>query len=437
MNTIWRGMMWLSCLIPVIVLAQEPEKGKFVIDGQMLQRAEYRHGHIEPLRKDQKAAKFITQRARLQALYSFENLNLFMSVQDIRTWGDSPQVKRDDNNFSLHEAYAHYKFDKQWSIKVGRQELNYDNARFLGNLDWFMQGRAHDFAMIRYEKGNRKLHIGGGYNQNGGNLPVVEVPYLVPNQYKSAQMLRYENKSETWHYSFLAWNESRQNTQLEGNPHFDNLTFGLPNLQYTLGKNQFSGFAYYQTGKDFVGKSLSAHDVSAQYQRTFFYNETAGKRFRMIVGFELLSGTNTTETENNYSFNPLYGTNHLFNGYMDAFYVANRHLNSVGLNDYYLKGRYEISNKFFAQLDYHYFQANANVNNGVEKLSSGLGSEIDLSLGYIMSPVFSIQGGYSHLFQTDTYDFIKGGNLQSTQNWVYIMLIFRPNIIQKFIGILF
>lgn len=436
MNTIWRGM-WLSCLIPVIALAQEPEKGKFVLDGQLLQRAEYRHGHIEPLSEEQEAAKFITHRARLQAHYSYENLTLFMSVQDIRTWGDSPQVKRDDNNLSLHEAWAQYKLDNAWSIKVGRQELNYDNARFLGNLDWFMQGRAHDFAMIRYEKGNRKLHIGGGYNQNGGNLPVAEAPFVVSNQYKSAQMLRYENKSETWHYSFLAWNESRQNAQLEGNPHFDNLTIGLPTLQYTLGKNQLSGFAYYQTGKDFVGKSLSAYDVSAQYQRTFFHDETAGKRFRMIAGFELISGTNSTETENNYSFNPLYGTNHLFNGYMDVFYVANRHINSVGLNDYYLKGRYEFSKKFFTQLDYHYFQANAKVNNGVENLSSSLGSEIDLSLGYIVSPAFSIQGGYSHLFQTDTYDFIKGGNLQPTQNWAYVMLIFRPNMPQKFIGILF
>lgn len=431
------GWVLVSCLMASIAYSQETEVKKFEIDGQILQRAESRHGHEEPIKVNQENAKFITQRARLQAQYKHENLTLYVAVQDVRTWGDSPQVKRDDANLSVHEAWANYSFSEQWSLKTGRQELNYDNFRFLGNLDWYMQGRAHDFALIKYEKGNKKLHFGGGYNQNGGNLPVTGSIYAVANQYKSAQMLRFEDKGEKWQYSFLAWNESRTSTNLSDAKYYDNLTLGLPTLRYTSGKNVISGFAYYQTGKDVVGKKLSGYDVSAQFTRTLWSAEESGKKLRMLVGFEMISGTDSDEAEKNHSFNPLYGTNHLYNGYMDVFYVGNKHINSVGLNDYYFKTRYDFNKKLFTQLDYHFFQTNAKFKSGTKEFSSDLGSEIDLSLGYIVSPAFSIQAGYSQLFYSDTFEALKGGNLRDTQNWAYIMLVFRPNMPQKFIGILF
>lgn len=426
------------CLFTLTVKgqAQDNEKRPFQIDGQILERGEYRHGHIVPLQEEQDAAAFITQRVRLQASYKWENLTMYAAIQDVRTWGDTPQVKAEDNHISLHEGWASYQY-KNWNFKFGRQELNYDNARFLGNLDWFMQGRAHDFALIKYEKGDHKLHFGGGYNQNGGTLPVAEQPYAVPNQYKTALMLRYEGILKGFNYSFLAWNESRKIPSDPDADYYDNLTLGLPTLRYTFGKNILSGFAYYQTGDDVTGRSLSAYDISAQYTRTFLNDENSGRKLRMLAGFEILSGTDNGVTDENNSYNPLYGTNHLFNGYMDVFYVANTHVNNVGLNDYYIKARYDFNKKFFSQLDYHYFQANAKVLKEGEKMDSALGSEIDLSLGYILIPSISIQAGYSQLFHTDTYSQVKGGNLQDTQNWAYLMLIFRPNMPQKFIGILF
>ena len=65
------------------------------------------------------------------------------------------------------------------------------------------------------------------------------------------------------------------------------------------------------------------------------------------------------------------------------------------------------------------------------------GTELDLSFGYIFTDAISLQGGYSQFFHTDTFEVIQNnGTLKNNQNWAYLMLIFRPTIKNKFIGIL-
>ena len=34
--------------------------------------------------------------------------------------------------------------NEKFAFKVGRQEINYDDARIFGNVDWAMQARSHD-----------------------------------------------------------------------------------------------------------------------------------------------------------------------------------------------------------------------------------------------------------------------------------------------------
>ncbi|WP_339648546.1 alginate export family protein, partial [uncultured Salegentibacter sp.] len=119
---------------------------QFNVDGQIVQRGEYRHGYGKLIEENQDAAAFIAQRARINVQYELEKFKFYVSIQDVRTWGNTPQVKANDNFLSLHEAWAETFLTDNFSVKLGRQELNYDNFRFLGNLDWALQGRAHDFA---------------------------------------------------------------------------------------------------------------------------------------------------------------------------------------------------------------------------------------------------------------------------------------------------
>lgn len=438
---------FLSKLKIIVVLttslAYVSVQAQFEIGGQLVQRAEYKHGFGKTIEDTLESARSINQRLRLQVLYKSKKLQFFGSIQDIRLWGNTSQIKLSDGLLSLHEGWVSVALDSAWSLKVGRQELNYDNVRFLGNLDWAMQARAHDFALIKYEKQNHKLHIGFGYNQSSDVLSGNA--FTTPNQYKAAQMLWYNVKKNTFELSFLVWNNGKEALQYNGTGNIIKHqiryahTIGIPLMKQSFWRNNvISGFAYYQFGKDVTNKDLKAYDLSLQITQTLVVNSTKNNALKLTFGAESLSGTPTNNTKNeNKSFSPMYGTNHVHNGYMDYFYVGGRFENSVGLNDLYLRFRRDAGKKWFVSCDLHHFSANANVYHSNTLLKKQLGSEIDLTGGIIITDDLSLQAGYSQIFSTSTMDKLLGIRDKSdNQNWTYLMLIVRPKNDKKFIGIL-
>ena len=417
---------------------------QFNLDGQYIQRTEFRNGYNRLIGSDEAPAAFLGHRARLQASYEADRVRFYMSIQDVRTFGSAPQVKATDPYLSVHEAWAEFQFNSHWALKVGRQELNYDNARFLGNLDWPLQARAHDFVLVKYQKERRQLHFGGAYNQDAQQL--AGNAFTTANQYKTAQMVHFQNSAGRFKYAFLYWNDGRQ--QLE----FDSIgaltdqrirfrqTIGIPTLDYVLrGNTWLSSFAYYQFGEDANGNALNGFDVSAQLNHHLDFGEIGNRALRLIAGFEWLSGTDTLgNTGSSRAFSPLYGTNHLYNGYMDHFYVNGVHENNTGLRDFYLKARFYFHPAMFIQGDYHAFYADAPVYSSIsEPLDAFLGSEIDFSFGYVVNPAVSVQAGYSQFFATNTMKNLRARtNVANTQNWAYLMLVYRPTNKNKFIGIL-
>ena len=416
-----------SCL-----LLANPMAGQFEVNGQILVRSEYRHGYSTPIEDTLDPAGFIAHRARIQAAYTTKHVRLFMSIQDVRTWGSTSQANISDGFLSVHEAYGEILFNEKWSLKLGRQELNYDNVRFLGNLDWALQARAHDFALLKYEKDKAKLHVGGGFNQIGqatsGNF------FSTPNQYRSAQLVRYENALGKLDYSALFWNESRQN-QADSSIHFMQ-TIGIPTLRYPMGNTTLSGFLYYQFGRDVQGKSVSAYDASAQVSHLFSLNEGRGSSFRITAGAEIISGSRANQS-NNTSFSLQYGTNHPHNGYMDWYFVGNNWQNSFGLTDLFLRSRYTHNSSLWFQADVHSFSSQAAPTDALgESLHKYLGAEVDLVMGYLINESISVQAGYSQYFMSSTTEALQGVSLSNTQNWAYVMLVFRPGSDAKFIGLL-
>ncbi|MGK7389902.1 MAG: alginate export family protein [Candidatus Cyclobacteriaceae bacterium M2_1C_046] len=426
----------------ILAFITQISHAQFSVDGQIIQRAEFRNGAGRLIGENQDPAAFIAHRVRIQTKYVMDGFTFYASIQDVRTWGNTPQVKLTDPYLSLHEAWAEFPLGEYWKVKLGRQELNYDNFRFLGNLDWALQGRAHDFGLVKYEKEDLKVHFGGGYNQDGQFL--AGNAFTTPNQYKTAQMIRVENKWNKLSFSALLWNDGRQFIErdtlgsIENKETYYRQTIGLPMLKYTLGNTILSGFYYHQLGKDPIRRNVNAFNLSAQVTQTLSSNEEKGSSFKMTAGFEILSGTDTDEFSENHSFTPLYGTNHAHNGYMDYFFVGGRFVNSVGLQDYYLKGRYQFNPDFFTQLDAHLFYSQADVIRLNETLDQYLGTEIDLSIGYNLNRAISIQGGYSQMLPSSTFEELQGqGDFKDIQNWAYIMLIYRPTMKNRFIGILF
>lgn len=405
----------------------------FTVNGQYMNRAEYRHGFSTLAAPDQDAAFFISQRARVMTSLKFQDAEIYVSIQDIRTWGSTANAAIDNAGLlSVHEAWVALPISKKLALKMGRQEIAYDEDRIFGSLDWLMQARRHDAAIIKFydSASNTQIHAGFAFNQNQEQL--AGTVYTVPNNYKTFQYIYFNRPFGKIKSSFLFLNNGIQIQKPNIVPVEYTTVFTQtlgPRLVYKESDNKLSGNVafYYQTGTNNLNQSLSGYDVMAEL--SYDVNRT----FSLTAGLEILSGTDQVNAPagQSRSFTPYYGTNHRFNGYMDYFYVGN-HINSVGLNDYYVKGLLKGA-KTLLGAAMHFFYANANVENNdmpgtVSK--SKLGTELDVTIVHQLRPGISFQGGYSQMFATQSMAFLKNvaDGYKQTNNWAYVMLILRPGV---------
>lgn len=421
-----------TLLIALLILmtSMTGVQAQFQVDGQYFARSEYRNGYGRPISEGADPAFFIAHRARIQAAYTHQDVKFYLSVQDIRTWGSTPQLNTSDDFLSVHEAWVEVNFNPNWTLKAGRQELNYDNFRFLGNVDWAFQGRSHDLVLIKYEKEQSKLHLGTAFNQQQQRLS--ETNYELANQYKTAQFIRYQDVLSSVNFSLLFWNEGREKDKKQN----FRQTFGISDLTTKVAGLELKSFFYAQSGKDIQARSVSTFDLGIDLKKSFVLDSAGVKKIEFAFGGEWISGSKQGSAENN-SFSPLYGTNHFFNGYMDYFFVGGAFENSVGLEDFYLKARYTPGSKFWIQSDLHHFSSQQDfTNTETLRKESYLGIEWDLSAGILINQSVSVQLGYSRYWGSDGFhQLFQNTNPKGVQDWAYAMLIVRPTIKNKFIGV--
>ena len=114
-----------------------------------------------------------------------------VAVQDVRTWGSVANSAIDTKGLlSIYEANVELLMSKKWALKVGRQAISYDDDRIFGTLDWSMQGRRHDAAILKYRDSTWSGDAGFAFNQNAESYKLAQ--YTV-NNYKNFQYLWVEN----------------------------------------------------------------------------------------------------------------------------------------------------------------------------------------------------------------------------------------------------
>jgi hypothetical protein len=170
-------------------------KAQFSLVGQLRVRAEDRNGYGNLVPNGAKNANFISQRTRLNFGYKWDLLTFGVSVQDIRVWGaDASTISlADGNRFMLHEGWAEltlankadtnvrFKLLDMLTLKIGRQELIYDDSRLIGNLDWLQQARQHDMVLLKAMHHGWQVDLGAAYNQNTDAAGITNSNYLPGN----------------------------------------------------------------------------------------------------------------------------------------------------------------------------------------------------------------------------------------------------------------
>ncbi|UKJ08507.1 alginate export family protein [Solitalea lacus] len=415
----------------VIVLIAITSNAQITLTGELRPRFEYRHGYKALSETNMDAAAFISQRTRLNLGYANDKLQTKLALQDVRVWGNQSQLNASDALFSLHEAWGEYAFTKRFSAKLGRQEIAYDDERIMGAVNWSQQGRSHDAAVLKYVDSTLTMHIGFAFNQDQEQFKTTK--YTIANSYKDMQYLWLNKKWSNLALSYLFLNVGQQSPEINSDSRHS-FTTGT-HLTYKIGKLAAVGKGYYSGGIDVNKKDIQAFLIGGDLTYGSLH------KFSVTAGYEFQSGQSQTNTSTkynkvNHSFNPVFGTNHPFNGYMDYFYSGN-HLNSVGLQDIFLRLKYKTE-KWWTTTDVHGFSSAAGVLDKKEFAATGeykamnsyLGTEIDLTLNYAINPTFVISGGYSQMFGTESMKALRGGQTDEISNWAYIMIGIKPNFLK-------
>jgi Alginate export len=179
----------------LILCGTKEANAQFSLTGQVRTRTEIRNGLGNLLPADAPGAAFTSQRTRLTFGYKWDRVTFGAAVQDIRVWGqDASSITNNDGaRLMLHEGWADitlankadttlkFRLVDQLSLKIGRQELLYDDVRLIGNLDWLQQGRRFDMALLKAMHHGWQIDLGYAFNQNTDAFNVANTNYVPGN----------------------------------------------------------------------------------------------------------------------------------------------------------------------------------------------------------------------------------------------------------------
>ena len=439
MKKVILSALFLAAL-PSVVQAQEEEntpENSFTLSAQLRPRFEYRNGAYEPLKEGEKPAILVNNRTRLNFDYHHgDQLQLFLSFQNVNIWGQAPQVQLNDRTggLSVFEAYAALPIYEDLNIKIGRQMIVLDEDRIFGSLDWHPAGRAHDAVNINWKNDKLTLRSFFAFNQNyfdgnassvNGNVnnPKGQYFYIAPGtqpyQHLEAVHAHYDF-APTQGLSFLVANLGQRNSS-NNDIDYNMQTIGF----HYRGKSdalRYGAEAYLQTGKSAAGKDKEAFLLAALvgYQFTPAFSAT--------LGLDYLSGNDANDPTKDKAFNPFSGTNHKFYGFMDHFYVL-PNSPKVGLLNPYLNLNLKTSDKGSLSFTGHYFRSAGKIAGTQENKTRNLGVEGDLVYTHKIQQYVSLQAGYSLFVPSSSYNDLRGlHNVRKQQDWLWCSLNINPKL---------
>jgi len=313
-----------------------------------------------------------------QAYAEFEgNTAVFEDDYNDKTNGktDYAVIADPDSKGELNQAWLTFSGIPDTPVKVGRQRIILDNARFVGNVGWRQMEQTYDAVRI-INTSVANLTLDGTYLWNVRNIlskdnnmssMLFNVGYKLPNIGKLtayAYLLDYDDlaakSSQTYGIRFGGAVTPVDNFKI------------LYLAEYAMQSDYQDNPADFDTNYYHINGGFKIPDLGP-----VFKNLTAK------IGYEYQG------SDNGVSFKTPLGTNHAFNGWVDKFLVTPAN----GLTDFYgmISGNLMgLTAKFF----YHTFEA--------EEGSADYGDEFDVMLKYAFNKHYSVLAAYG-TYDADEY----------------------------------
>lgn len=403
---------------------------QFTLDGEFRNKAMYLDGYKELLNSNKHPYGIMIQRSRLNLSYYNENISYYLSFQDVRSWGQD-DFGVSNPSINLFEAWVNFGFNDYWSIKFGRQKVQYDDGRLLSYVNWRDNAVIHDLAVVKYNNNSKLFTADLGMAINNAASYQNYITEYTPKNYKYLGYLWLNKKFFDSKFNVSLINIADINQKpLNINSFYTRFTSG-PYLSFKNKKINFKGSYYYQVGKLPDGKNINA----TFYEISFGYN--INKSTELSIGYDHYSGTDFKDTlkakSETRTFDKLYGTGHSFLGYMDYFSAnSSDRTKGAGINDLYVRLSHNINEKHDFELVYHLFNLDRQyipfAGKESMKVDKSLGQEIDCVYSYKYNKNVNLQFGYCVMLPSETLEKLHGYNEGDSKyaQFIYFMATFKP-----------
>ena len=422
----------LYCLVLAMLCsfglkAQEADN-VFNLDAQLMTRGELRAGGFKADSLDsERVSHFALGRYRIIADYQRSWLNVRLTPQYTGVWGQGSA------GVVLYEGWAKMQSKKGLFVKIGRQELTYDDGRIIGNDDWTMTAPTHDVLKLGYDGESHKVHLLAAYNQNAENIDngvIYDSGGLQP--YKTMQTLwyHYDTPKKSFGISLLGMNIGMQNTDQEHPITYYQQLVGTY-MSFRPKYWSLEGAFYYQMGKEEHGMTIDAFMASAKL------NVKPSENYNLFAGYDYLSGDKYFNVppeggiglvfhDKARGFNAIFGSHHEFYGAMDFFYLSNYVGGfTPGLQNLYFGGNIKPVNGLSINAAYHYYAIATDLDYVNTKT---LGHSVELASSYAFNKAVSVSAGYTFMKGSETMELLNKVSEKRQLHWAWLMMTVTPKL---------
>ena len=322
----------VAMIAPPVVMAQEEKP--FTIHGEVRFRGEFNNNDQDLNDNTDDGAMYWPYRVRIAAEGHFaKNVSAWIEFQNAGVAGDTAAgatklgsvqfsgegVELYQGNLTLNQLWS-----KNFSLRIGRQEIVAGNELLLGDLD-FYSGISHDGGVGTWNLRNVNVMVWytrpneGSVAPSGGALPPDQVAITSP--------------TSTVHFmgGYATWNWKKDQTfdvyLMARNDRATTQSFQTLGARYAHDTTTRNGFIWdvevaQQTG-DYQSQPTKIDAKGRAIEGWFGYNWKSGSNVHRFYGrLESATGDKTSTTDKNEGFIPLYGDFHNRTGRGDWFQLA-------------------------------------------------------------------------------------------------------------------
>lgn len=354
------------------------------------------------------------------------HVRFFVEGQDARAGGYAPNPDpanvRDE--FDLRQAYVEVRQAEKsgWAVRLGRQELSYDDQRVVGASNWTNTARVFDAAKVSYSDARFAVDAFASSvvvstpdhfdrHLDGQNFYGVHASFL--NVIPNAELVSYAY----WKTNPFVLDEHARPGDA------DTVTFGARAAGKVAGSFDYAVDLIGQRGS-YAGDDIRAG--AAHAQAGYLLSKRAPSP-KLRVEYSFATGDASPGDGVRGTYDQLYPTNHAKYGLIDQVGLRNIHDARAGLT-------LKPTSRLTVDVDYNSFWL-AHRRDGLydasgalvaRVLSGAAGShvaqEADVQATYAVSPSVSLGAGYGHWFPGEFWTAATPG---TRRNFVYSFASYR------------